>query len=114
MQNCETQCPPNGEELDNARISKMHNLGPACEENLNAVGICSAADLQQVGVKEAFVQLVIGWRQWGTTANCCNAAYLYALHGVLHDIDWREAPETLEEEYKAFAAETRQSGQFQG
>lgn len=114
MQNCETRSPPTGEELDNRRIADMRNLGPACEEDLNAVGICSAADLHQVGVKEAFVQLLIGRRQRGAKANCCNAAYLYALHGALHDIDWREVPESLKEEYKAFAAEIRQSGQFQG
>jgi len=114
VHNCETQGSPSGADPDNRRIAEMRNLGPACEEVLNAGGICSAADLHQVGVKEAYVQLLIGLRQRGAKANCCNAAYLYALHGALHDIDWREVPESLKEEYKAFAAEIRQSGQFQG
>lgn len=24
---------------------------------------------------------------------CCNAAYLYAMYGAIHDIDWRQIPD---------------------
>ncbi|MEM7474306.1 MAG: TfoX/Sxy family DNA transformation protein [Planctomycetota bacterium] len=102
------------ERLDERCISEMRNLGPCCERDLSAVGITTAANLKQIGVEEAFRQLLIGRRQRGLEVTCCNAAYLYALHGAVYDLDWRELPEDLEQRYKDFAAEMRQSIALRG
>ena len=48
----------------------------------------------------------------GRSAKCCNAAYLYALYGAIHDLDWRDLPEAKKAEFKALAAELRESGRF--
>ncbi len=95
--------------VDNRPISSMRNLGPACEQDLNAVGILTAEQLIELGPEEAFVKMLIGRKQQGRGAKCCNAAYLYALYGAIHDIDWRDVPERKKEEFKKLTAEMRQS-----
>ena len=90
----------------------MRNLGPACEADLAAAGVHTAEQLKKIGVKDAFVRLLIARRQAGKSTKCCNAAYLYALHGAIHDIDWRNLPESAKIDYKEFGAELRASGQF--
>lgn len=90
----------------------MRNLGPACEKDLEAVGIATAEQLKALGVKDAFIQMLIGRINLGRSAKCCNAAYLYAMHGAIHDMDWRDLPEATKQDYKAFAAELRASGRF--
>lgn len=97
---------------DHRPVSEMRNLGPACERDLNAAGINTAGQLIELGVEEAFVQMLIARKRDQLSTKCCNAAYLYALHGAIHDIDWRELSEPQKEHYKAFALELRQSGQF--
>ena len=97
---------------DERSIVEMRNLGPACQRDLNAAGIFTAADLKAVGAEEAFVQMLIARKRQGRSAKCCNAAYLYALYGAIHDIDWRDLPEKKKEQFKELAAELRQSGQF--
>ena len=90
----------------------MRNLGTACEEDLAAAGIHTAEQLKKLGPEEAFVQMLIARAKLGSSGKCCNAAYLYALYGAIHDIDLRELPEKKKAEYKALAAEMRESGQF--
>lgn len=97
---------------DRRRISEMRNLGPACEKDLNDVGIQVAQDVIDLGAKETFVRMLIGRMQNGRSAKACNAAYLYAIYGAIHDIDWREVPEEIKEEFKLFAQELRSSGRF--
>ena len=97
---------------DLRRISEMKNLGPACEADLNAVGIFEAHQLVSLGVEQAFIQMLNGRKKAGRSAKCCNAAYLYALHGAIYDIDWRDLPARKKNHYKTFAAELRESGQF--
>lgn len=97
---------------DQRAISEMRNLGPACEQDLNAAGITNAEQLIELGAEEAFVQMMIARKKHGLSTKCCNAVYLYALHGAIHDIDWRELPESKKSEFKEFTAELRQSGQF--
>ena len=97
----------------NRKISEMRNLGAACETYLNAVGIHTAADLIDLGAKEAFIQLLIGRKKLGRSAKCCNAAYLYAIYGAIHDIDWRELPKAKKDEFKKLTAELRESRQFE-
>ena len=100
------------QQTDRRAISEMRNLGPACQRDLNAAGIFDAEQLKQMGVEEAFVQMLIARKQAGRPLKCCNAAYLYALHGAIHDLDWRELPEATKARYKRLAAEMRESGQF--
>jgi hypothetical protein len=90
----------------------MRNLGPACEKDLNAAGINSAQDVIDLGPEETFIRMLVGRMQQGRSAKCCNAAYLYAIYGAIKDIDWRNLPESKKAEYKAFAAELRESGRF--
>ncbi len=97
---------------DERTISEMRNLGPACEKDLNAVGIYTAEELKRLGPEDAFVKMLLGRLELGRSAKCCNAAYLYALYGAIHEIDWRAVPEQKKKEFKALAAELRESGRF--
>jgi len=90
----------------------MRNLGPAVEKDLAAVGIKTAQQVIDLGAEDTFVKMLLGRKKIGRSAKCCNALYLYAIHGAIHDIDWRELPEKLKGEFKAFTAELRESGQF--
>lgn len=100
--------------IDDRKISDMRNLGPACERDLNAAGVHTAAELKQLGAEGAFIKVLAGRLKQGRSAKCCNAAYLYALYGAIHDIDWRELPEKKKAEFKELTAEMRESGRFQG
>jgi hypothetical protein len=99
---------------DERTISEMRNLGPACEKDLNAAGIMVAQDVIDLGVEETFVRMLIGRLEQGRSAKCCNAAYLYAIHGAIHDCDWRKVPEEFKTKYRNLAAEMRASGRFSG
>ncbi len=94
---------------DDRKISEMRNLGPACEFDLNSAGIFTAQQLIEVGVEDAFVQMLLARKKNGRGWKCCNAAYLYALHGAIHDIDWRELPADTKQKYRELAAEIRLS-----
>jgi len=98
--------------IDDRRISHMRNLGPACERDLNAVGIHTAEDLKNLGTEAAFLEMLNGRVKHGRGAKCCNAAYLYAIYGAIHDIDWRKLPAAKKQHFKALAAEMRESGQL--
>jgi len=97
---------------DNRRISEMRNLGPACEHDLNEAGIKTAQQLLDLGAVDAFVKMLTVRKAEGRSTKCCNAAYLYALYGAIHDIDWRELPDAKKTEFKQLTAEMRESGQF--
>ena len=99
-------------QTDDRKISAMKNLGPACERDLNAVGINTAEDLKNLGAEAAFLKMLDGRVQRGDGTKCCNAAYLYAIYGALHDIDWRKVPQRKKNEFKRFTAELRESGHF--
>ena len=100
-----TKKPP-----DTRKISEMRNLGPACERDLNAVGICTAQDLLDIGVEGAFLALLQGRIARGLNVYGCNAGYLYALYGAIHDVDWREVPERKKAQFKKWTAEMRDAG----
>lgn len=97
---------------DTRRISELRNLGPACERDLNAVAILTAQDLFDLGVEPAFIKLLEGRVARGLSTFGCNAAYLYAIYGAIHDVDWREVPDEKKIEFKNLAAELRGSGAF--
>ncbi len=95
---------------DRRRISELRNLGPKCEYDLNSVGIDSLDDLRELGVEQAFARVVIGRMRRGQDVSSLNVSYLYALHGALHDVDWRQLPEEAKQRYQLFVAEMRASG----
>lgn len=97
---------------DNRKISEMRNLGPAVEKDLAAIGITHAQQVIDLGAEETFLRMLHGRMKLGRSAKCCSAAYLYALYGAIHDVDWRELPEDIKEQFKSWTAELRASGQF--
>jgi DNA transformation protein and related proteins len=98
--------------IDSRKLSEMKNLGPACEQDLNAAGIFTAEDLKAAGVEGAFLRVLEARRANSRSTKCCNAAYLYAIYGAVREIDWRDIPEKKKQEFKAFTAELRESGRF--
>ena len=97
---------------DTRKISEIRNLGPACEKDLGAVGIETAGEIIELGAEDAFIQMLLGRKAIGRSAKCCNALYLYAIYGAIEDIDWRKLPKQKKEQFKAFAKQLRDSGQF--
>ena len=97
---------------DQRRISEMRNLGPACERDLNAVGIFTAEDLITLGEEAAFLKMLEGRRRKGTAHKACNAAYLYALYAAIHNIDWKDVPASKKKQFLKLTAELRESGEF--
>ena len=90
----------------------MRNLGPACERDLNSVGIFTAQDLFKVGIEMAFIMLLRGRVARGLSTFGCNAAFLYAMYGAVHDLDWRKIPAAKKNEFKKWTAQLRESGEF--
>ncbi len=64
-------------------ISELPLLGPASERMLKKAGIESADHLKRLGAIEAFFLVK---QQSNPSKNL-----LYALHGALHGLSWREA-----------------------
>ena len=92
--------------IDRRRIGEMRNLGPVCEEILNAAGIVTAEQLIQMGVEEAFERMVALRIERGEK-NIIHAAFLYALYGAVEDCRWQDVPEPKKIEFKAIAARLR-------
>lgn len=97
---------------DLRKIYELRNLGPACTDDLNAVGIHTAQDLIEAGVEAAFLRLLQGRVARGLSTHGCNASYLYALYGAIHDCDWRDVPAEKRSAFKAWTAAIRASGTF--
>ena len=97
---------------DARSISEMRNLGPACERDLNAAGITTAQQLIDLGAEDAFVKILLARKAQNKSTKCCNAAYLYALYGAIHDIDRRDLPAAKKTAFKKLTAEMRECGQF--
>ncbi len=99
--------------MHNKPIHKLRNLGPACERDLNAVGIYTLADIEAHGVEGTFLQMMHGRRKRtqsqkkGGGGKCFNAAYLYALYGAVHDVDWRDVPEAKKKQFKKLTKQLR-------
>lgn len=88
-------------------VRELRNIGPVCEQELRSAGILTAGDIRDLGVKETFLRLMAARERSGKSTGCYNAAYLYALYGAVHDIDWREIPEKKRNEFRKFTAELR-------
>lgn len=94
------------------KISQMLNLGPVVESDLLKVGITSPKQIIELGAKKTFIQMLVGRIKAGRGAKCCNAVYLYAIYGAIHNIHWNEIPEEKKNEFKQFTKELRKSGRF--
>lgn len=92
----------------------MRNLGPAVEQDLGAAGITSPLQVRRLGTEKSFLKMLDGRLKTGRSAKCCNALYLYALYGAIHDLDWRAIPDQKKREFKKFTEELRQSGKYKG
>ena len=88
-------------------IRAMRNLGPACQRDLHQASIYTAEEVVKLGPKEAFLRIIKEKIARGGDLKCINAAYLYALYGAVHDVDWREVPEQVKREYKQLTARLR-------
>lgn len=93
-------------------LDQLRNIGPVCQADLNAAGISTPSQLIELGPEAAFLKMLQHRRSQDRSAKCCNAAYLYALYGAIHDIDWRDVPEAQKRRFKKLTAELRQTGQF--
>jgi len=82
---------------------------PACERDLNTVGISTAEQLKQVGIEGALLYMLTARKREGGSAAGCNAGELCALHGVLHDVDFRDVPVEQRDVFKQFTADLRES-----
>ena len=88
-------------------ISELRNLGPACEADLNAIGIHTLDDIKAHGIEGTFLRLVQSRKENGKSTNGFNALYLYALYGAVHDLNWKDIPEEKKQEFKRFTAQIR-------
>ena len=87
-----------------ARLTVMRNIGPKSSKWLHAVGIRTRDDLAEVGAVGAFL-MVCG------AGFCASQNLLWALHGPLHDKDWRALTEREKKELRdeLSSASTQQS-----
>ena len=90
----------------------MRNLGPAVEKDLIAAGVSSADEVVRLGVKKTFLKMLDGRIKLKRSAKCCNALYLYSIYGAIHDIDWRDIPNSKKIEFKEFTDKLRKSGKY--
>ena len=87
------------EELEKA----LRNIGPVCAKQLTDAGIDTPEKLRELGAKKAFLKVI----ERGGFHSEFNAAYLYALWGAIHDVDWRDVPAPVKEDFKAFTKQLR-------
>ncbi|MDC7286280.1 TfoX/Sxy family protein [Blautia schinkii] len=76
-------------------LSKLPNIGPAVEEQLNAVGIATYEQLKEIGSKQAWLKI-----QEIDSSACINR--LYALEGAVRQIKKSELPAEIKAELKEF------------
>jgi DNA transformation protein and related proteins len=89
-------------------IIQLRNLGPACERDLHAIDVFTLGDILELGVEETFRLMALTRLAQGEKKGVIHAAYLYALWGAVHDVDWQDIPEEVKQRFKEFAAEMRQ------
>lgn len=94
------------------KISDMRNLGPAVEKDFKAVGIHAPSQVIKLGPEKAFLKMLDGRLKLGRSAKCCNALYLYAIYGAIHDIDWRKLPQEKKKKFKDYTDKLRRSGKY--
>lgn len=76
-------------------LSKLPNIGPVVEEQLNAVGITTYEQLKENGSKQAWLKI----REIDSSA-CIHR--LYSLEGAIRHIKKKELPADVKAELKEF------------
>ncbi len=76
-------------------LARLPNLGAALEEQLAAVGITTAQQLQELGAREAWLRI-----QTVDVSACLNR--LTALEGAVRGVRKTALPADVKEELKAF------------
>lgn len=100
--------------LKEIKISELRNLGPSVERDLAAVGIVNSVQLFKLGPEKSFLKMLEGRLKLGRSAKCCNALYLYSIYGAIHNLDWRNIPESNKREFKNFTEKLRKSRKYEG
>lgn len=77
-------------------LTLMKNIGNELERKLNTIGIYSAADLRQLGSKEAFSRLKQEFPE------IC-LVHLYALEGAITDVEFNKLSEETKKILKEFS-----------
>lgn len=90
----------------------MRNLGLVVETDFKAAGIHTAAEVIALGAEKAFLKMLDGRKKLGRSGKCCNALYLYAIYGAIHNCDWRDIPASKKEKFKAYTSMRRKSGRY--
>jgi hypothetical protein len=105
---------PKTKKISNPRIKilQMMNLGPTVEKDFAAIGIYYADELIKLGAKKSFVKMLEGRLKIGRSASCCNALYLYSIHGAIKNIHWTQIPDKLKKDFKTYTAQLRKSGKY--
>lgn len=75
-------------------IARLRNIGAATADRLAVIGIRDRADLEAVEAAESYRRLQRAF----PSETSLNA--LYAMHGALLDLDWRDLPPGLKEELR--------------
>ena len=76
-------------------LSKLPNIGKTVEEQLNQVGINSAAELKSIGAKEAWLEI-----QKIDESACINR--LMALEGAIQGVKKTMLPDEVKADLKEF------------
>ena len=77
-----------------ALLSDLPNIGPRSQEWLNAVGLYTLADLENVGAVEVYRQLKE--LDYPVTLNM-----VYAIQGAIMDCPWNHLPPHIRESLKS-------------
>ena len=70
-------------------VEDLLNLGPACKKWLHLLGIRTLSDLRRESLEELYEKVKRCTPQ-------CNAVFLYAVVGALHDTHWNALPRDLQ------------------
>lgn len=79
--------------VDDQPVSKLRNIGSTLAGRLAGIGVRTRADLNYMGVVEAYRQM-----QADSPVNLPVCYYLYALEGALRSRHWDALPDTVKDE----------------
>lgn len=80
----------------NVPINKLKNIGPTIAKRLNAIGVYSLADLDEMTPALAYTKMAQKYPE----KNLPICYYLYSLQGALLDMHWDDIPEKLKAELR--------------
>jgi len=79
-------------------LSTLVNIGETIERRLNAIGVYSREDLEQVGPVEAWRKI----KHKFPTHNLSPNYYLYSLYGALIDVRRTQLPQTIKAKLQSY------------